>query len=390
MMAVATRAEGTSLITETIFENRMMHVQELVRLGADIEVEGNTAIVRGVPKLTGANVMATDLRASACLVIAGLMAEGATTIDRIYHLDRGYERIEEKLSHARRADPPRGVKAHDEPTLDDSPLGRADDYPERYDPGLLFAVERAPQRALLGFGDALPFRGVDLWTAYELSWLDAARQAAGRRSRRSQCRRIRRASSNRSRSSSISTALNQTRFAVGDRSRRDARARPVAERGRRRVDVTLTPPHVDGALPHADLAGDLPRRAAARGRSLRARAGSADGVAGPSVSGDALSRGSSAPCVRSRDSPTTPACSSPIAAPRIDRAGLLRYLVSFRRASGLPRALRRADLRRRLAALPAGSARRCTRDSRAAAASTSIRIAAARRRAAAHARTARQ
>jgi len=98
MMAVATRASGTSIITETIFENRMMHVQELVRLGASIEVEGNTAIVKGVHKLTGANVMATDLRASACLVIAGLMAEGATTIDRIYHLDRGYERIEDKLS----------------------------------------------------------------------------------------------------------------------------------------------------------------------------------------------------------------------------------------------------------------------------------------------------
>jgi len=98
MMAVATRAAGTSLVVETIFENRMMHVQELVRLGADIGVEGNTAIVRGVPKLTGANVMATDLRASACLVIAGLMAEGATTVDRIYHLDRGYERIEDKLS----------------------------------------------------------------------------------------------------------------------------------------------------------------------------------------------------------------------------------------------------------------------------------------------------
>ncbi len=98
VMAVATRASGTTLLTETIFENRMMHVQELVRLGAEIEVEANTAIVRGVSKLTGASVMATDLRASACLVIAGLMAEGATTIDRIYHLDRGYERIEEKLS----------------------------------------------------------------------------------------------------------------------------------------------------------------------------------------------------------------------------------------------------------------------------------------------------
>jgi UDP-N-acetylglucosamine 1-carboxyvinyltransferase len=97
-MALATRATGASVITETIFENRMMHVQELLRLGADIEVEGNTAIVRGVARLTGANVMATDLRASACLVIAGLIADGETTIDRIYHLDRGYERIEDKLS----------------------------------------------------------------------------------------------------------------------------------------------------------------------------------------------------------------------------------------------------------------------------------------------------
>ncbi len=107
MMALAARAPGATVITETIFENRMMHVQELVRLGADIDVEGNTAIVRGVPKLTGANVMATDLRASACLVIAGLVAEGETTIDRIYHLDRGYERIEDKLSalsaHIRRS-----------------------------------------------------------------------------------------------------------------------------------------------------------------------------------------------------------------------------------------------------------------------------------------------
>jgi UDP-N-acetylglucosamine 1-carboxyvinyltransferase len=97
MMALAVRAPGTTVITETIFENRMMHVQELVRLGASIDVEGNAAIVKGVEKLTGANVMATDLRASACLVIAGLVAEGETTIDRIYHLDRGYERIEDKL-----------------------------------------------------------------------------------------------------------------------------------------------------------------------------------------------------------------------------------------------------------------------------------------------------
>jgi UDP-N-acetylglucosamine 1-carboxyvinyltransferase len=98
LMAPMTIADDTSVITETIFENRMMHVQELKRLGADIEVEGNTAIVKGVRALTGAAVMATDLRASACLVIAGLIAEGETVIDRIYHLDRGYERIEEKLS----------------------------------------------------------------------------------------------------------------------------------------------------------------------------------------------------------------------------------------------------------------------------------------------------
>jgi UDP-N-acetylglucosamine 1-carboxyvinyltransferase len=98
LMALMTIADDTAVITETIFENRMMHVQELRRLGADIEVEGSTAIIKGVARLTGANVMATDLRASACLVIAGLVADGATTIDRIYHLDRGYERIEEKLS----------------------------------------------------------------------------------------------------------------------------------------------------------------------------------------------------------------------------------------------------------------------------------------------------
>ena len=98
MMALATRANGTSVVSETIFENRMMHVQELRRLGADIDVEGNAATIRGVARLTGANVMATDLRASACLVIAGLMADGETTIDRIYHLDRGYEKIDAKLS----------------------------------------------------------------------------------------------------------------------------------------------------------------------------------------------------------------------------------------------------------------------------------------------------
>jgi UDP-N-acetylglucosamine 1-carboxyvinyltransferase len=91
-------ASGTATVKETIFENRFMHVQELQRMGADIELQGNTVIVRGVDRLHGAPVMATDLRASACLVIAGLAACGETLIDRIYHLDRGYERIEEKLA----------------------------------------------------------------------------------------------------------------------------------------------------------------------------------------------------------------------------------------------------------------------------------------------------
>jgi UDP-N-acetylglucosamine 1-carboxyvinyltransferase len=96
-LALNTIASGTALVTETIFENRFMHVQELRRLGARIDIEGNTAVVQGVERLTGATVMATDLRASASLVIAGLVAEGETVVDRIYHLDRGYERLEEKL-----------------------------------------------------------------------------------------------------------------------------------------------------------------------------------------------------------------------------------------------------------------------------------------------------
>ena len=99
LMALMSRAKGSSVIRETIFENRFMHVQELVRLGADIQLQGDTATVRGVPKLRGAQVMATDLRASVSLVIAGLMAEGETTINRVYHLDRGFERLEQKLSH---------------------------------------------------------------------------------------------------------------------------------------------------------------------------------------------------------------------------------------------------------------------------------------------------
>jgi UDP-N-acetylglucosamine 1-carboxyvinyltransferase len=98
IMAMNAVAEGTGVITETIFENRFMHVLEMQRLGADITAEGNTAVVRGVERLSGAAVMATDLRASAGLVIAGLVAEGETLVDRIYHLDRGYERMERKLA----------------------------------------------------------------------------------------------------------------------------------------------------------------------------------------------------------------------------------------------------------------------------------------------------
>ena len=97
-MALATVARGTAVITETIFENRFMHALEMQRLGADIQLEGNTAVVRGVERLQGASVMATDLRASAGLVIAGLVAEGDTVVDRIYHLDRGYEALETKLA----------------------------------------------------------------------------------------------------------------------------------------------------------------------------------------------------------------------------------------------------------------------------------------------------
>ncbi len=99
MMALLATAEGTSVITETIFENRFMHVAELQRMGADITVDGHSAVVRGVKRLLGAQVMATDLRASASLVLAGLHAEGSTTVGRVYHLDRGYEQLENKLEH---------------------------------------------------------------------------------------------------------------------------------------------------------------------------------------------------------------------------------------------------------------------------------------------------
>ncbi|MEX1148142.1 MAG: UDP-N-acetylglucosamine 1-carboxyvinyltransferase, partial [Sphingomonadales bacterium] len=97
MMALMTLSTGASMMTETIFENRFMHVPELTRMGADITVHGGSAMIRGVRTLTGAPVMATDLRASMGLVLAGLAAEGATTVNRVYHLDRGYEKLVRKL-----------------------------------------------------------------------------------------------------------------------------------------------------------------------------------------------------------------------------------------------------------------------------------------------------
>ena len=102
MALMTTRRAAPRMIRETIFENRFMHVQELARLGADIQLDGETATVDGVPQLKGAPVMATDLRASVSLVIAGLAAEGETIVNRVYHLDRGFERLEEKLVALRR------------------------------------------------------------------------------------------------------------------------------------------------------------------------------------------------------------------------------------------------------------------------------------------------
>jgi UDP-N-acetylglucosamine 1-carboxyvinyltransferase len=96
-VALATRADGISTVCETVFENRFQHVPELARMGARVRVDGNTAHIEGPTPLAGAQVMATDLRASACLVLAGVAAEGETVVDRIYHLDRGYERMESKL-----------------------------------------------------------------------------------------------------------------------------------------------------------------------------------------------------------------------------------------------------------------------------------------------------
>jgi UDP-N-acetylglucosamine 1-carboxyvinyltransferase len=97
LMVLLTQAEGTSMVSETIFENRFMHVSELNRMGASIQLDRHTAVVKGRTPLSGTRVMATDLRASACLVLAGLIAEGQTIVDRVYHLDRGYDHIEKKL-----------------------------------------------------------------------------------------------------------------------------------------------------------------------------------------------------------------------------------------------------------------------------------------------------
>jgi UDP-N-acetylglucosamine 1-carboxyvinyltransferase len=99
-LAMMTLGQGISFITETIFENRFMHTQELARMGANIRVEGRQAVVAGIAELTGAQVIASDLRASASLVLAGLVARGETMVDRVYHIDRGYEKIEEKLARA--------------------------------------------------------------------------------------------------------------------------------------------------------------------------------------------------------------------------------------------------------------------------------------------------
>ena len=107
-MALATQAEGTTTVTENIFENRFMHVQELNRMGANITVQGRTATVRGKSTLESAAVMCSDLRASASLVLAALVADGETILDRVYHLDRGYEHFEEKLRGSGRADSPHG------------------------------------------------------------------------------------------------------------------------------------------------------------------------------------------------------------------------------------------------------------------------------------------
>ena len=112
LMALLSVSKGASMVTESIFENRFMHVPELCRMGADINVHGSSAIIRGVPELSGAPLMATDLRASVSLILAGLAAKGETIVNRVYHLDRGYERVEDKLA-ACGADIERVAEDHD-------------------------------------------------------------------------------------------------------------------------------------------------------------------------------------------------------------------------------------------------------------------------------------
>ena len=119
-MALMTQAEGISLIVETIFENRFMHAQELARMGANIRLEGRQAIVAGKSQLSGAGVIASDLRASASLVLAALVAKGETVIDRVYHIDRGYEKIEAKLAKVGAQNSARGVRYGDGIILRDS------------------------------------------------------------------------------------------------------------------------------------------------------------------------------------------------------------------------------------------------------------------------------
>jgi NADPH-dependent 7-cyano-7-deazaguanine reductase QueF-like protein len=258
---------GTSVITETISKpddaRRSLRAPWL-----EIEVEGNTAIVRG-GQLTGATSWRPDLRASAS-VIAGLMAEGATTIDRTITST-------EATSGSRKLSPwspypPRHERGPSQgglalgrgveigrsgvtvTELTDSPLGRAAKYPERHDPGILFSIERATQRSLLGFEGVPPFGGVDLWTAYELSWLNRdgkpevaiatfAVPADSPRLVESKSVKL------------YLTGFNLTHF-DGPSDVAATLARDLSHAGGSAIDVTLTPPRADGALPLAELPGE--------------------------------------------------------------------------------------------------------------------------------------
>ena len=298
---------------------------DLLSLSLDKQREAG-AIVKGVDKLTGANVMATDLRASACLVIAGLVAEGETTIDRIYHLDRGYERIKEKLSaigarirrvaRARRQASERharcGIRRR-QPTptasmtdLHDSPLGHATKYADAYDPALLFAVERGPLRAELGIVGALPFRGGETWTAYELSWLDPA----GRPRVAVATFTVPVDSPAIVESKSVKlylTAFNQTRFGDADAVAHAVRTDLAAATGAP-VEVSLTLPEAFGTLGYAELAGEsIDERAVCRRRRGAAARGARRRRPGMA---ETLTTASSARSARSPASRTSPVCRS--------------------------------------------------------------------------------